>query len=131
MPTERTGLAERRPPDFELDGLWQALGRLDQILERATASADAAFAAGSATEPYRGLYITSDDAHRMLKRLPGEPYLAGQDDSREKGLPEASRFPWLQRQFDLDAFDLDVILVALAPRWICVTNVSMLICTTT
>jgi AAA+ superfamily predicted ATPase len=106
----------RNVPQLKIDGLWLALGRLDRMLERAAASADAAFGSGASAEPYRGLYITSEDVRRLLNRRPGEPFLAGRDGDAGETMPEGSRFPWLQRQFELTSFDLDVILIALAPE---------------
>jgi hypothetical protein len=103
------------PPDFQMEGLWQALGRLDRMLERASTAADAAF--GSATaEPYRGLYITSDDVRRLVRRGAGEPLLAGAEPETSAAMPAASRFPWLQQTFGLDTIDLDIVLIALAPE---------------
>jgi hypothetical protein len=110
------GTADRRtPPAFQIEGLWQALSRLDRMLERASAAADAA--AGSATtEPYRGLYITSEDVQRLVKRSPGEPLLAGAGPENGGAMPPGSRFPWLQQQFELETIDLDIALIALAPE---------------
>jgi hypothetical protein len=97
-----------------MEGLWQALGRLDRMLERATVAADAA--SGSATpEPYRGLYITSEDVQRLIRRAPGEPLLASAADGGP-GMPAGSRFPWLQQTFELEPIDLDIVLIALAPE---------------
>ncbi len=106
---DRTGL----PPAFEMAGLWQALGRLDRMLERATAAADAA-ADASTPEPYRGLYITSRDVQRLISRAPGEPLLAASDGA--SAMPPGSRFPWLQQTFGLEPIDLDIVLIALAPE---------------
>jgi hypothetical protein len=106
------------PPDFQLAGLWQALGHLDHMLERAATAADAASAGPAKVEPYRGLYITGDDVRRLVRRVPGEPWLAGIDPGVAKGgvMPEGSRFPWLQQAFELEAIDLDIVLIALAPE---------------
>jgi SpoVK/Ycf46/Vps4 family AAA+-type ATPase len=102
------------PPAFEVDGLWQALGRLDRMLERATQAADAA-AASAAPEPYRGLYITSDDVQRLIRRNPGEPLATGAAIDASM-MPAGSRFPWLQQTFGLEPIDLDIMLMALAPE---------------
>ena len=110
------GPSERPAPSAETDGLWLALGRLDRQLERAVASADAASGAGTSAAPYRGLYITSEDVHRLLTRRPGEPFLFGPDPDGGEAMPEASRLPWLAARFDLTPFDLDVMLLALAPE---------------
>jgi hypothetical protein len=99
-----------------MEGLWLALGRLDRRLERAVASADAALGSGTTAEPYRGLYITSEDVHRLLKQQPGEPRLVSPGTGSDEAMPEASRFPWLAARFGLTAFDLDMMLIALAPE---------------
>jgi hypothetical protein len=102
-------------PDFQMEGLWAALGRLDRMLERATTAADAAASSPSAgeVEPYRGLYITAADVQRLIRRSPGEPSLAGGEPDGAS-MPAGSRFPWLQQTFGLDAVDLDFVLIALA-----------------
>jgi hypothetical protein len=110
--TASTGVA---PPDFQMEGLWQALGRLDRMLERATTAADAALGSGT-SEMYRGLYITSEDVRRLVRREAGAPLLAGADPQTAAAMPVASRFPWLQQTFGLDTIDLDIILIALAPE---------------
>ena len=103
-------------PEFQLEGLWAALGRLDRMLERATTAADAASSdAAGRTEPYRGLYITADDVRRLIRRSPGEPSLAGGEPDGTS-MPASSRFPWLRDAFGLDAIDLDLLLIALAPE---------------
>lgn len=106
--------AAGRPPDFRMDGLWAALSRLDQMLERAAAAAEAAVGTG-ASEPYRGLYITSEDVRRLVRRAPGAP-LAGEATVGADPMPSDSRFPWLARTFGLEPLDLDVVLLALAPE---------------
>lgn len=106
-------------PAFQMEGLWSALARLDRMLERATIAADAAVSASGAgvqTEPYRGLYVTPQDAQRLLRRGAGEPFLAGVDASGGTPMPDGSRFPWLQGVFGLDTIDLDIVLIALAPE---------------
>jgi hypothetical protein len=98
-----------------MEGLWQALGRLDRMLERATVAADAASGSGT-PEPYRGLYITSQDVQRLVRRAPGEPLLAAAAADGTAAMPSGSRFPWLQQTFELEPIDLDIVLVALAPE---------------
>ena len=111
------GMVEPRtpPPDFQIEGLWSALGRLDRMLERATTAADAAAGTGAA-EPYRGLYITSEDVKRLVRRTPGEPLLAGAEAEAAIAMPSGSRFPWLQQTFSLEPIDADIVLIALAPE---------------
>lgn len=103
-------------PAFRPEGLWAALERLDRLLEKATTAADAAYNSGAAPEPYRGLYISSESVTRMLQRQPGSLFLSGSDTETGERMPPASRFPWLGGCFDLTAFDLDVVLIALAPE---------------
>jgi AAA+ superfamily predicted ATPase len=94
--------------------LFAALGRLDRILERATRAADAAHTGKPSTDPYRGLYISSEDVEKLLAREPGAPLLAGQDTA-EKAV-EFPRLHHLAERFGLCAFDQDVVLLALAPE---------------
>jgi hypothetical protein len=94
--------------------LFTALGRLDRILERATRAADAAHGGQPTNDPYRGLYVSSEDVSRMLAREPGAPLLAGQEPGeRQPELPQLQR---LAERFGLTAFDQDVVLLALAPE---------------
>lgn len=111
--------SQSQAPAFQMEGLWNALGRLDRMLERATTAADAAASGTGAsvqTEPYRGLYVTSQDVQRLVRRGAGEPFLAGVDAAGGTQMPDGSRFPWLQQAFGLDTIDLDIVLIALAPE---------------
>jgi len=94
--------------------LFAALGRLDRMLERATRAADAAHGGQPTTDPYRGLYVSPDDVSRLLKREPGAPLLAGQEAGERQ--PEFPRLHRLAERFELDAFDQDTVLLALAPE---------------
>ena len=92
--------------------LLPALSRLDRMLERATAAAEAAFGGKAATDPYRGLYIASEDVRRLLAREPGvSPLTSGESG---EPLPETGRLEYLRRTFGLIDFDLDIVLIALA-----------------
>jgi hypothetical protein len=93
--------------------LFDALGRLDDLLNRATKAADAFHGGAPAADPYRGLYITPNDVERMLAREPGAPLLAGQDPGAKSEYPRLAR---LSERFDLDAFDQDVIVLVAAPE---------------
>lgn len=113
--------------------LLPALRRLDKLIERATAAADAAYGVKAATDSYRGLYISAEDVGRLLARDPGVPALVGGDasDSGDTGdladasssgaaaleaIPAESRFRRLESTFELIDFELDVLLIALAPE---------------
>jgi AAA+ superfamily predicted ATPase len=102
-----------------LGGLLPALRRLDSLLERAVAAAQTAYGPEAAADPYRGLHISPEEVARLLAREPGAPTLWGNGadpaDLESGAPPEALRLAWLQRAFGLSPFDLDVILIALAP----------------
>src|SRR4051794_24894296 len=96
----------------ESEALFGALARLDRMLDRAVAAADAAYSGSASTDPYRGLYISSDEVKRLLARVPGAPVLS----CGSEGATVHPRFSRLEQEFGLDGFDLDVVLVALAPE---------------
>ena len=96
----------------ESEALFGALARLDRMLDRAVAAADAAYSGNASTDPYRGLYISSDEVKRLLARVPGAPVLS----CGSEGATVHPRFSRLEQEFGLDGFDLDVVLVALAPE---------------
>ncbi len=104
-----------------LDDLLPALARLDQLLQQASLSAPAAYGPEAATDPYRGLYISRNEIERLLAREPGVSPLRSRV-AAEQAAPDAaesceiSRLVWLQEAFALSPFDLDVILIALAPE---------------
>jgi len=91
-----------------IETLLSGLGLLDQ---RLAAALDAAGA--EAADPFRGLYLTAEDVLRELATPPGAPRLwtaaarPGEDAMRDSRLAFA---------FGLDGFDLDVLLLALAPE---------------
>lgn len=89
--------------------------RLDRLIERAVAAAERMY--GSADDPFRGLHITLADVERLLGRAPGAPTLwVSGDEVEASSVGETERLAWLARTFDLTAFDLDVLLLALAPE---------------
>jgi AAA+ superfamily predicted ATPase len=100
--------------------LLPALQRLDSLLERAVAKAKVTYGSEAATDFYRGLYINDAQVAQLLDRKPGEALFAIAENESEEALPgitnSASRLGWLQQLFDLSSFDLDVILIALAPE---------------
>jgi AAA+ superfamily predicted ATPase len=102
--------------DFE--ELISALRRLDRRIERAMSAAQAAYGPQAASDPYRGLYINQSEVERLMGRAPGAP--SWQMDEGDESSPDArgndSRLAWLERAFDLSPFDLDVMLIALAPE---------------
>jgi SpoVK/Ycf46/Vps4 family AAA+-type ATPase len=112
-------------PDLSLEGLYlddllPALQRLDRLLEFAIHAAQDAQGPGAGADPYRGLYISEDEAVRLLAREPGAPTLHPDGEDLEAALPDAaprgSRLAWLKDAFGLSSFDLDLMLIALAPE---------------
>jgi AAA+ superfamily predicted ATPase len=103
------------------DGAWAgfapALRRLDALLGRAVELARLRFGEGAATDPYRGLHITLDQVDRALAVAPGTPLLyreARPDDASEPG--ETPSLALLSDVLGLEDFDLDVVIIALAPE---------------
>ena len=105
--------------ESELPDILSALQRLDHLLERAVIAATAAYGAESAADRFRGLHISPDEVERLLARAPGapllwaEPYSQNAEAEQTRGDP---RLAWLAQVFTLSPFDIDVILMALAPE---------------
>jgi SpoVK/Ycf46/Vps4 family AAA+-type ATPase len=103
-----------------LDELLQALRRLDRLLEQAVTAAQVAHGPEAAADPYRGLYISQKEVGRLLARPPGASVLWSARTEAEEPSPDSagdgSRLAWLRQAFDLSAFDVDVLLVGLAPE---------------
>lgn len=102
------------------DDLLRALRSLDSLLERAVALAQDAYGPEAVADPYRGFHITQDEVARLLCHEPGAPIFQGggvvSAQSLLDSLKDSSRLAWLQRTFSLDSFDVDLILIALAPE---------------
>jgi AAA+ superfamily predicted ATPase len=99
-----------------LDELLPLLQRLDQLLEKAIAAAQLAYGAEAANDPYRGLHVNPEDVARSLSHSPGVPLFQLEPETFALEIKEDSRLAWLQQTFELSAFDLDVIAIALAPE---------------
>ena len=94
------------------------LRRLDQLLEQAVATVPKVFGVHPGADPFRGLHISQRDAEQLFAHVPGSPVFAadnGEGHKTEVG-PISESMDWLQRAFVLSPFDLDVILIALAPE---------------
>ncbi len=99
--------------------LLPALKRLDHMLERAIAAAEAVYGPDAAKDGFRGLHLSKQDVDSLLGLEPGAPLLWQENDSKDDAdwLEEsASRLSWLRETFGLSAFEMDVILIALAPE---------------
>jgi len=113
MPVESPLKGEVAAEDL-LDELRAALARLDEVLRGAVQRAQAAFGAGAETDPHRGLYVDDDEAARLLARAPGAPLFGSNDTPSLAG--DGSAFALLADVLELDSFDLDVVVIALAPE---------------
>ena len=100
---------------------WQrfapALRRLDALLGQAVEMARLRFGEDAACDPYRGLHVTHDQVERALAVAPGTPLLfrAGAPDAMTQSV-EAPPLALLRDALGLDAFDLDALVIALAPE---------------
>lgn len=101
-----------------LDGLMLALKRLDSLLERAVAAAQIAYGPEAASSRFRGLYIDQDEIKRLLAREPGAPAIKVDEPEEPLATPldDASMMAWLKEAFGLSPFEIDVILIVLAPE---------------
>ena len=97
-----------------------ALRRLDALLQRAVAAAQASYGPEAATDPFRGLYVSQEQAARSLAGPPGEPLQDAYDQSLEPCWNDISdadaAWAWLRDAYALSDFELDLILIALAPE---------------
>ena len=98
------------------DDLLSALERLDKRLEQAVIKAQAVYGSQAATDPYRGLRIDRDQVKQLLDREPGIPLFAVDAEKTESDQTNNTPLNWLQQTFGLSEFDLDVMLIALAPE---------------
>jgi SpoVK/Ycf46/Vps4 family AAA+-type ATPase len=103
-----------------LDNLLLALGRLDPWLERASALMQTGPGAQGAEDPYRGLYVSNEDVAGLLARAPCEPPFAGNRGVEGHLFDSIKEYPVrlaeLAAAYDLSRFDLDVVILALAPE---------------
>ena len=101
--------ASHMPPG---EALLPAIERLDALLGSAVRKAEQIYGQQSSADPYRGLYISDEEAAQLLKRAPGAPLFAAEPCAGGVG----SRLEQLGRDHGLEPFDLDLIIVALAPE---------------
>ena len=98
------------------DDLLSALQRLDKLLEQALIKAQSIYGSEAANDPYRGLRIDLDEVKRLLERPPGIPLFAPSTANTESDRVDNTSLNWLKKTFGLSEFDLDLILIALAPE---------------
>ena len=114
--TNRPSATDDRLSDMPL---LSALRWLDQLLERAVAKARDLYGAQAAVDPYRGLYIGQEEVERLLDSEPGAATL-NVDNSNGEAAPidlhQDDRLGWLAEAFGLSGFDINILLVTLAPE---------------
>ena len=93
-----------------------ALRRLDAVLAQAVEIARLRFGEEAAGDPYRGLQITPDQVERALATGPGTPLLFREALPDGTGSSEAPSLTLLRDTLGLEDFDLDVVVIALAPE---------------
>src|SRR5260370_15900328 len=97
-----------------------ALRRLDGLLERAISAAQAAYGAEAAADRFRGLYISALEAERLLRREPANPILQKEGEVAVTDTyvmaGDDGKLSQLQNTFGLSDFDLDLLLIGLAPE---------------
>jgi AAA+ superfamily predicted ATPase len=101
-----------------LEDLTAPLRRLDSLLDQLVSAAHAKGGIGAAA--LRGIYVSPEEAAQLLARTPCTP--AFNLVPSEAGAPlvgpvaPPSALSLLQRRFGLSPFDLDVVVIALAPE---------------
>jgi AAA+ superfamily predicted ATPase len=117
---DRSKKKARIRPDAQLGELWRALRGLDRRLQLAVAAARKAHESNTGSDPYRGLYITQPEAEALVAREPGIPALVAKGESAALFESETSgadsRLDWLMQRFGLCSFEIDAIVLALAPE---------------
>jgi hypothetical protein len=94
--------------------LFPGLHKLDILLGAAIRKAEQLYGQQASGDPYRGLYITEQEAQQLLGRDAGAPLFA--DPGRAVETSMGGRLDQLAKEFCLEPFDLDLIVVALAPE---------------
>jgi hypothetical protein len=97
-----------------MDGLVEALARLDARLGTALRTAEVEFGWSPGDALPRGLYVERSDVDMLLGRAPLSPPFSLAPGPPLAGV--ASRFARLAEVLGLDRLELDAVLVALAPE---------------
>ncbi|HEY7313295.1 MAG TPA: ATP-binding protein [Gemmataceae bacterium] len=97
-----------------------ALEWLDGLLQRAVASAEIAYGPAAAADAFRGLHLQRADIEQLLSRAPGAtPFDAGSDSPAGQWPESNCEAAWVCRlrdEFGLTTFDLQLLMIALAPE---------------
>jgi hypothetical protein len=105
---------------LQYQGPLDALRRLDWRLQRAVDTAVAKYGRESLTDPFHGLYLSAEQLARPANGTAGEHASPEHDPATlpawDTICEQVPLWDWLQATFDLSPFDLDLVLVALAPE---------------
>lgn len=100
--------------------LLPALRKLDEMLKQAINTAQTIHGAQTTADPFRGFYISDSDVENLLRCEPRDLTLnsIGKrfDNPVSGSIGNGSRLAWIQGIYNLTSFDLDLILIALAPE---------------
>jgi hypothetical protein len=99
--------------------LLRALHWLDRRLDRAVAAMRQAHGPEAAADPYRGLYVSHEDAGRLAGRAPGagESFAAAEEEGLDADPgTDGGRLDRLCRAAGLSALDRALLVLALAPE---------------
>lgn len=97
------------------EDLVPALRRLDSRLKAAVATLKAECSSDLAADPFLGLYITDQQVEWYLSKAPGTPSFTAHEAVSDEPDHLAALF-WLRQCFSLSTFDLEVMVIALAPE---------------
>jgi hypothetical protein len=100
------------PPTLVDDRLAQALGRLDARLHREVRRLRTR--TSLSLDELRGLYISDECVDELLKAPPASDEAVGDPPSPAAALADVEPWRRVSEEFGLSAFDLDVLLLALA-----------------
>src|SRR5919202_4254896 len=110
---------EYKISESALDELLSVLRSLDRLLQRAVSQAELMYGSEAAADPYQGLYIDSKDVERALEPELDNSEVLETENDLELFFSEISNgwsFKRLQEMFELSAFDLALVAIALAPE---------------
>lgn len=108
-------------PETSFHGLLPAFRRLDERLKLLLSESSSAAEQETDAHPYPGLWISRNELGRLLEREPGETaFSSALDLFREPLFDSTDNFnPYLARlakEYELSPFDMDIVLIALAPE---------------
>jgi hypothetical protein len=107
-------------PAAALRWLLPGLQRLDALLGQRAVAAATAHGAPQGSDPYRGLYVSPAEVDRLLAHPPGAPpfgpFVGDPATPLAEPCPPGSPMGWLAEAHSLSSFDVDVLLLVLAPE---------------